>query len=129
MGQQIGREQAAAGDGSASPGPRLRLSMDRSSPTKPRPPRLDEKGAPIISSNTRVDGGFVVAQGIYSARPEYDQARVRRLIVERKLSPFFPGVDDEDMLASAPVRSECPICFLVRGTYLCASYSRPSLPS
>lgn len=67
---------------------------------------------PRISSKTRVDGGFVVRQGLYKDKTDYADMQVRQWIVERRLSPFFAGVDDEDELAGAQVRSECPICFL-----------------
>ena len=65
-----------------------------------------------ISSKTRVDGGFVVRQGLYKDKTDYADMQVRQWIVERRLSPFFAGVNDEDELEGAQVRSECPICFL-----------------
>lgn len=65
-----------------------------------------------ISSKTRVDGGFVVRQGLYKDKTDYADMQVRQWIVERRLSPFFAGADDEEELEGAQVRSECPICFL-----------------
>jgi len=122
MGQQVGREA------DASAAQRFRHVVERSqelanvrltrdSPllqNQAEPPRCSGEAAERISSKTRVDDGYVVRQGLYSARTDFDDQTVRRLIVERKLSPFFPGAEDEDDLPATGVRSECPICFLVR---------------
>ena len=48
--------------------------------------------------------------GIYDSC-NWDERVVRKLILERKLAPMFPGLD-----AQAGKREECPICFLVRGS-------------
>jgi len=39
---------------------------------------------------------------------EWDERTVRRLIIERKIAPFYPGQDQP-----APDREECPICMMV----------------
>ena len=67
---------------------------------------------PRISSKTRVDGGFVVRQGLYKDKTDYADMQVRQWIVERRLSPFYAGANDKGELEGALVRSECPICFL-----------------
>jgi len=38
-----------------------------------------------------------------------DERALRRLILDRKLAPCYPGADDP-----APGSEECPICMLVR---------------
>ena len=38
-----------------------------------------------------------------------DERAIRRLIIERKIAPFYPGSVDK-----ANDREECPICMLVR---------------
>lgn len=121
MGQNVGREAEA------SPAQRIRqasqkLSSSRLIRDSSLPQGSTERAHhsskvatnPRISSKTRVDDGYVVRQGIYHTRTDYDDATVRRLIVERKLCPFFPGAENEEDLPTTTVRSECPICFLVR---------------
>lgn len=129
MGQQLGREEVASS--AAYSQQHARSSHDRSfSSTAMRrakgggqrdllsvsdsPLAAQASAGPSISSKTKIDGGFVVRQGIYNTRTDFDDQKVRQLIVERKLSPFFVGAEDEDDLQGAPVSSECPICFLVR---------------
>jgi hypothetical protein len=53
-------------------------------------------------------------QGLYP-HPDIDLKKLRRLILEAKLAPCYPGADDPraDL-------DECPICFLV-GTPLLAA--------
>lgn len=53
-----------------------------------------------------------MSQGVYSTAPTYDKQIVRELIVQRRLAPFFPAVDEEENA------SECPICFLCFPTQL-----------
>ena len=59
-----------------------------------------------------VDGGsvFPMAQG--SGKTDSDLRAVRRLVLDRKLAPFFQGTGDP----TTPLDVECPICFLVRRT-------------
>ncbi|WFD21178.1 GTPase Cdc42 [Malassezia caprae] len=113
MGQQAGREA------DASAAQRFRHAIERSqelanaritrdSPllqSQAEPPRRSEEVTDRISSKTRVDGGYVVRQGIYSTRTDFDDQTVRRLITERKLSPFYPGAEDEDDLPATSVRT------------------------
>jgi hypothetical protein len=60
-----------------------------------------------------VDGGYLIPQGVYSSVQDYDHTVVKALIQNRKLSPFYPGLDDEEAYSQAPYNTECPICFLV----------------
>jgi hypothetical protein len=55
-----------------------------------------------------VEERYTRPQGLYP-HPDIDLKKLRRLIVEAKLAPCFPGSDDPraDL-------EECPICFLVR---------------
>lgn len=65
------------------------------------------------SSSQSVDGGYLIPQGVYTSVQDYDHSVVRALIQNRKLAPFYPGLDDEEAYAQAPYNTECPICFLV----------------
>lgn len=54
-----------------------------------------------------VDEKYTRPQGLYEHR-DIDQKKLRKLILESKLAPCYPG-DDE---CSSDLE-ECPICFLV----------------
>lgn len=54
----------------------------------------------------------MVACRLYPSCP-WDLKVVRRLVVERKIAPRFPGREAADGAFS----QECPICFMVRPTY------------
>ncbi|KAI9830566.1 MAG: SNF1-interacting protein [Phylliscum demangeonii] len=43
-----------------------------------------------------VDGGYLVTQGVYTGPEDFNKAIVRQLMIERRLAPFFKGVDDYD---------------------------------
>ena len=43
-----------------------------------------------------------------------DERSLRRLILDRKIAPFYPGSDEP-----APDREECPICMLVSAARSC----------
>ncbi|CAG8619116.1 282_t:CDS:2 [Ambispora leptoticha] len=43
-----------------------------------------------------VDGGNLVPHGIYKGPQDWDYRAVRKLIIERKLSPFYKGLSDYD---------------------------------
>ncbi|CAG8562058.1 5502_t:CDS:2 [Ambispora gerdemannii] len=43
-----------------------------------------------------VDGGNLVPHGIYKGPQDWDYRAVRKLIIERKLSPFYTGLPDYD---------------------------------
>lgn len=57
-----------------------------------------------------VDGGFTFPTGEVYSKTDSDLRVIRRLIIERKLAPFFKGRAD----AENEYTIECPICFLVR---------------
>jgi hypothetical protein len=65
------------------------------------------------SGNQLVDGGYLIPQGVYSTVQDYDHTVVKAAIQNRKLAPFYTGLDDEQAYAHAPFNTECPICFLV----------------
>lgn len=133
MGQQASRD-AVRGE-ARTPADRLRSAVDRSvgsSSSAAHAPSGTRKAAGAsgktravssISADTRVDGGYVVGQGVYKGKADYDIHTVRSLIVKRKLAPFFKPIDEngEDDLSGADdsgpndalQESECPICFLV----------------
>ncbi|KAG0491095.1 hypothetical protein HPP92_007958 [Vanilla planifolia] len=54
-----------------------------------------------------VDEKYTRPQGLYQLR-DVDHKKLRKLIIEAKLAPCFPG-DDEDLTLDL---EECPICFL-----------------
>lgn len=54
-----------------------------------------------------VDEKYTRPQGLYNHK-EVDHKKLRKLILESKLAPCYPG--DEE---SATDLEECPICFLV----------------
>lgn len=114
MGQQPSRDAGRPSGASRRSATMIRAVVDRGV-TPPRgigAPAPSGPAKPTIPSNTRVDGGYVVSQGVYSAAPTYDKQVVRELIVQRRLAPFFPAVDEEEDA------SECPICFLCFPTQL-----------
>lgn len=41
-----------------------------------------------------VDGGYLHDHGVYSGPPDYKEAIVRQLIIERRMAPFFKGLAD-----------------------------------
>lgn len=75
------------------------------------------------SASQSVDGGYLVPQGVYSSVQDYDHSIVKALIQNRKLAPFYPGLDDEEAYAQAPFNTECPICFLVRACRVATSWT------
>ena len=44
----------------------------------------------------QIDGGGLVPSGIYTAPQDYDFRIVQRLILQRKLAPFYKGLEDCD---------------------------------
>lgn len=55
-----------------------------------------------------VDEKYTRPQGLYNHK-DVDQKKLRKLILESKLAPCYPGEED-----STCDLEECPICFLVR---------------
>lgn len=41
-----------------------------------------------------VDGGFLVTQGVYVGTEDFNKAVVRQLMIERRLAPFWRGLND-----------------------------------
>ncbi|KAL8749582.1 MAG: hypothetical protein Q9184_006752 [Pyrenodesmia sp. 2 TL-2023] len=41
-----------------------------------------------------VDGGYLVTQGVYTGIEDFDKAVVRQLMIERRLAPFWRGLND-----------------------------------
>lgn len=72
---------------------------------------------PTATAPQVVDGGYLVPQGVYPDAPQdYNHEVVKSLIHSRKLSPFYPAVDEDEPLEPGQQRTECPICFLVSHT-------------
>jgi hypothetical protein len=57
-----------------------------------------------------VEERFTRPQGLYEHK-DIDQKKLRKLILEAKLAPCYPGADDA--AAAGGDLEECPICFLV----------------
>nr|GMD33316.1 E3 ubiquitin-protein ligase DA2L-like isoform X2 [Ipomoea batatas]GMD34979.1 E3 ubiquitin-protein ligase DA2L-like isoform X2 [Ipomoea batatas] len=55
-----------------------------------------------------VDEKFTRPQGLYQHK-DVDHKKLRKLILDSKLAPCYPG---EDECATIPELEECPICFL-----------------
>jgi hypothetical protein len=43
-----------------------------------------------------VDGGQLMPHGVYKGPQDWDFRSVRKLIIERKLAPFYKGLSDYD---------------------------------
>ncbi|KAL8840501.1 MAG: hypothetical protein Q9176_003827 [Flavoplaca citrina] len=41
-----------------------------------------------------VDGGYLVTQGVYTGIEDFDKAIVRQLMIERRIAPFWRGLND-----------------------------------
>ncbi|GAB1212875.1 SNF1-interacting protein [Aspergillus terreus] len=41
-----------------------------------------------------VDGGYLVTQGVYTGTEDFNKAIVRQLMIERRLAPFWRGLND-----------------------------------
>jgi hypothetical protein len=54
-----------------------------------------------------IDSKYLRPNGLYNL--EWDLKVVKKMILERKIAPFYPGKDNAHELES----EECPICFLV----------------
>ncbi|KAG0620173.1 hypothetical protein M758_4G195400 [Ceratodon purpureus] len=63
-------------------------------------------GNKITRRRAAIDERYTRPQGLYPCR-DVDQRKLRRLILESKLAPCYPGAEDP-----ATDLEECPICFL-----------------
>ncbi|KAL9048009.1 MAG: hypothetical protein Q9206_006308, partial [Seirophora lacunosa] len=59
---------------------------------KERIARLKERERSMREEH--VDGGYLVTQGVYTGIEDFDKATVRQLMVERRLAPFWRGLND-----------------------------------
>ena len=62
-----------------------RLERDRLSREKERERSMHEE---------HIDGGYLVTQGVYTGPEDYSKFIVRRLMIERRLAPFWRGLQD-----------------------------------
>ncbi|KAI9700862.1 MAG: SNF1-interacting protein [Candelina mexicana] len=44
-----------------------------------------------------VDGGYLVTQGVYIGTEDYNKAIVRQLMIERRVAPFWKGLNDHSV--------------------------------
>ncbi|KAI9371929.1 hypothetical protein BJX61DRAFT_479241 [Aspergillus egyptiacus] len=62
--------------------------------------RLEKERAARIKERERsmreehVDGGYLVTQGVYTGIEDFNKAIVRQLMIERRLAPFWRGLND-----------------------------------
>ncbi|KAI0509757.1 hypothetical protein F5B22DRAFT_637881 [Xylaria bambusicola] len=59
---------------------------------KERAARIKERERSMKEEH--VDGGYLVTMGIYTASEDYSKPAVRQLQIERKIAPFWRGLDD-----------------------------------
>ncbi|KAK5459467.1 SNF1-interacting protein [Exophiala xenobiotica] len=59
---------------------------------KERAARLKERERSMKEEN--VDGGYLVTQGVYVGAEDYNKGIVRQLMIERRLAPFWRGLND-----------------------------------
>ncbi|KAL8666971.1 MAG: hypothetical protein Q9168_007358 [Polycauliona sp. 1 TL-2023] len=62
-----------------------RLEKDRTARRKERERSMREE---------HVDGGYLVTQGVYTGIEDFDKAGVRQLMIERRIAPFWRGLND-----------------------------------
>ncbi len=67
-------------------------------------------GNKITRRRPAIDDRHTRPQGLYPSR-DIDQRKLRRLILDSKLAPCYPGGEEP-----AVELEECPICFLVKLT-------------
>lgn len=58
-----------------------------------------------------VDDKYTKPQGLYQHK-DVDHKKLRKLILDSKLAPCYPGLDDATVNPNFDLE-ECPICFLV----------------
>jgi hypothetical protein len=59
-----------------------------------------------------VDPKYLKPHGLYGKFPEWDLKIVRKMILDKKLAPFYPPRDEKGS-ESTEYTEECPICFMV----------------
>ncbi|KAL8801982.1 MAG: hypothetical protein Q9182_004111 [Xanthomendoza sp. 2 TL-2023] len=59
---------------------------------KERVARLKERERSMREEH--VDGGYLVTQGVYTGIEDFDKVIVRQLMIERRLAPFWRGLND-----------------------------------
>ncbi|KAK5633256.1 hypothetical protein RRF57_008971 [Xylaria bambusicola] len=59
---------------------------------KERAARIKERERSMKEEH--VDGGYLVTMGIYTASEDFNKPAVRQLQIERKIAPFWRGLDD-----------------------------------
>ncbi|KAL2869949.1 Sip5p [Aspergillus lucknowensis] len=59
---------------------------------KERAARLKERERSMREEH--VDGGYLVTQGVYTGTEDFNKAIVRQLMIERRLAPFWRGLND-----------------------------------
>ncbi|OJJ63206.1 hypothetical protein ASPSYDRAFT_143482 [Aspergillus sydowii CBS 593.65] len=59
---------------------------------KERAARLKERERSMREEH--VDGGYLVTQGVYTGSEDFNKAVVRQLMIERRLAPFWRGLND-----------------------------------
>ncbi|RMZ83778.1 hypothetical protein DV738_g1067, partial [Chaetothyriales sp. CBS 135597] len=57
-----------------------------------RQARLKERARSMREES--VDGGYLVTQGVYVGPEDYNKAIVRQLMIERRVAPFWKGLND-----------------------------------
>ncbi|KAK1827306.1 hypothetical protein QBC39DRAFT_177658 [Podospora conica] len=87
---------AASGSGAEPPYAQRETRQEREARRleKERVARIAERERSIREEN--VDGGFLVTMGTYTGPEDFNKAIVRQLQIERKIAPFWRGLNDVD---------------------------------
>ncbi|KAK3628288.1 SNF1-interacting protein [Elasticomyces elasticus] len=87
----MGRDRSD--DGSASERPReTKQEKEVRKADKERQVRAKEREKSMRDEG--VDGGYLVTLGVYTGTEDFDKAIVRKLQIERRLAPFWKGLND-----------------------------------
>lgn len=69
-----------------------RAERDARKAEKEKQARLKERERSMKTEH--VDGGYLVTQGVYVGIEDYNKSVVRQLMIERRLAPFWKGLND-----------------------------------
>lgn len=65
-------------------------------------------GNKLVKKRQVVDDRYTRPQGLYQLHKAVEHKKLRKLILESKLAPCYPGADERGFDLE-----ECPICFMV----------------
>ncbi|KAI5277191.1 SNF1-interacting protein, partial [Ascosphaera acerosa] len=80
----------------AAAAPRRETKQDREARRREKEQALRLAERERSMRDEHVDGGYLVALGIYVGHEDWNKKIVRRLIIDRRLAPYWRGLDDVD---------------------------------